>query len=277
MSSAITQAAEATPGLSARSICDHMIAAVSNANLEREPFCHIYTKGFFPTELYAQLLKSLPAVSLYKPINLRNWSRADGTSTRDEFYLTDENIGRLSTAGIAFWKMVAAACRDDAFKEAVFKKLAPDIAARFKIREAEVPSISCARDVVLFRDTEDYRIKPHPDGLNKIVTLQIYLPEDESLIDLGTSLFTRREGFIGSHVGEMFGKSFYRRHPELFGSRFEETKRFPFLPNSAYAFPVSDGKERQSLHGRDRLTGFSGVRNTMMILFVQKSSTTYVS
>jgi len=274
MTSAILQA-EASSGFNAESICDHMVAAVSNADLEREPFCHIYTKEFFPKELYTRLLASLPDPSLYKPINLRNWSRADGTSTRDEFYLSKENVGRLSNVGAAFWSMVVEACRDETFKQAVLRKLAPDLAARFKIREADVPSISCARDVVLFRDTEDYRIKPHPDGLNKLVTLQIYLPEDDSLIDLGTSLYRRREGFIGKSVGEMFGKSFYRRHPELFGSRFEETKRFPFLPNSAYAFPVSDGKERQSLHGREKLAGFSGVRNTMMILFVQKSSETY--
>ena len=42
---------------------------------------------------------------------------------------------------------------------------------------------------------------------HKLVTLQLYLPEDESNLELGTSLFLR--------------------HRRLIGSRFEEVKRFP--------------------------------------------------
>jgi hypothetical protein len=131
------------------------------------------------------------------------------------------------------------------------------MAERFDTTEDRVPDMDCVYDVSLVRDTEDYRIKPHPDGLNNLVTMQFYLPEDENNLDLGTSV--------------------YRRHKRLLGSSFEEVKRFPFKPNSAYAFAVSDGPKRTSWHGRDRLSGFEGVRNTMILSFRQTSPRDYTA
>jgi hypothetical protein len=154
-----------------------------------------------------------------------------------------------------FWTPVVRAMTDPALRRAVFTKLAPDLAERFGIPEERVPEMECAYEVRLVRDTEDYRIKPHPDGLNKIVTMQLYLPEDDSMLDLGTSIF--------------------RRHKRLVGSSFEEVKRFPFRPNSGYGFAVSDGPSRQSWHGRETLTGFTGVRHTLMLLFQQTSPHAY--
>jgi hypothetical protein len=129
------------------------------------------------------------------------------------------------------------------------------LAQRFGVSEQAVPDIECGHEIMLIRDTEDYVIKPHPDGLNKLVTLQFYLPPDETQLELGTSLF--------------------RRHRGVLGSKFEEVKRFPFRPNSAYAFPVSDSPARKSWHGREQLSGFKGVRNTLMVLFQQVAPRTY--
>ncbi len=234
---------------------DHLIKTIASTPLEREPFCHIYMDGLFPAGFYTTLLGNLPPKEHYQPLNLRKWVRPDGTSTRDQFYLTPENLAKLPSQSAAFWGAFVRAVLEGSLKRTIFAKLAPDIADRFSVPEACVPDIECVYEILLVRDTEDYRIKPHPDGLNKIVTLQIYLPPDESTLDLGTSLFVRHRG--------------------LLGSRFEEVKRFPFKPNSAYAFAVSDFAKRTSWHGRERLSGFTGVRNTMMILFQQVTPRTY--
>jgi hypothetical protein len=225
---------------------DELIATLDAAQLERDPFCHIYMEGMFPPAVYAALLRHLPPKELYTPLNLRKWVRADGTSTRDQFYMTPENLAKLSPESAALWSALVRAVTDGGLKRTIFSKLAPDLADRFGVPTQQVPDIECVYDVSLVRDTEDYRIKPHPDGLNKIVTFQFYLPEDENQLDLGTSLFVR--------------------HRRLLGSSFEEVKRFPFKPNSAYAFAVSDSKTCTSWHGRERLTGFTGVRNTLMVL-----------
>jgi hypothetical protein len=234
---------------------NHLIKVVEAAQLEREPFCHIYMQGMFPSELYNLLLRNLPSKELYAPLNLRKWVRPDGSSTRDRFFLTPENLERLIPESASFWSTFVRAVTHVRFKRAIFGKLAPDLAARLRVPEGVVQHTECAHEILLLRDTEDYVIKPHPDGLNKLVTLQFYLPGDESQLDLGTSLFRRRRGILGS--------------------TFEEVKRFSFRPNTAYAFPVSDSPTRASWHGRDRLTSMAGVRNTLMVLFQKVAPRSY--
>jgi hypothetical protein len=236
---------------------DALVTKVSQAPLDRDPFCHMYFEQILPASLYPSLLSKLPPADLYSPLNLRKWARADGTSTRDMFYLTPENLAKLPHEVGPVWRSVLNALTDRYFKRALFARLAPDMAERFGVSEDRVPDLECVYDLSLVRDTEDYRIKPHPDGLNNLVTMQFYLPEDESNLGLGTSV--------------------YRRQKKLLGSSFEEVKRFPFKPNSAYAFAVSDGPNRTSWHGRDWLSGFTGVRNTMILSFRQTTPREYAS
>src|SRR5262245_3516612 len=251
MYSAVEHSARTRPA----ELRDQMVGAVTGATLERDPFCHIYMERIFPATFYQLMLSNLPSPNDYVPLNLRLYSRKNGESTRDLFHLTADNLAKLSQQAAGIWADVVRAATHPLFKRAVFAKLAPDLAERFGIHESQVPDMDCAYEVILFRDTDDYRIKPHPDGLNKIVTMQFYLPEDESIVDLGTSLYRSSNG--------------------LLGRSFHELKRFPFKPNSAYAFAVSDSRIRKSWHGRDRLTAFSGVRNTLMVLFQQKSPREY--
>ena len=249
------EAREAARGLSWAALRDHLIEVVRSTPLEREPFCHIYIEGVFPAAIYPSLLRNLPAKELYAPLNLRKWVRADGTSTRDQFYLTPQNLAKMPPESAALWQALVHAVGDGALKRALFAKLAPDLAVRFGVPEERVPDIECVYEITLVRDTEDYRIKPHPDGLNKFVTMQFYLPDDHSQLDLGTSLFVRHRGILRS--------------------TFEEVKRFPFKPNSAYAFSVSESADRTSWHGRERLTQLTGVRNTLMVLFQRVSPRHY--
>jgi hypothetical protein len=244
----------ADPALVER-IARHLAARVAATPLMRDPFCHIYNDGMFPDDVYRDMLAGLPEARHYTPLNPRLYARSDGVSTRDQLYLTPDAIAALPAGVRPLWSSIVAAVMRPELRRAVFTKLAPDLAERFETSEAAVSEMGCVHEVVLMRDTEDYVIKPHPDGLNKIVTMQFYLPPDMSQLALGTSL--------------------YRRHKRLLTSTFEEVKRFEFRPNSGYAFAVSDSPKRQSWHGREVLTGFKGVRNTLMVLFQQSTKHDY--
>jgi hypothetical protein len=90
---------------------------------------------------------------------------------------------------------------------------------------------------VLYRDTDGYQIKPHPDTRNKVVTMQLYCPADESQRDLGTTLYKASlKGLL---------------HLDSYG--LEPVKTLPFLPNVGYAFVVLKAYHsltRMSWHGR---------------------------
>ncbi|ADJ22209.1 conserved hypothetical protein [Hyphomicrobium denitrificans ATCC 51888] len=236
-------------------IFDHMIAKLHSVPLETDPYCHYYGAGWFPDDFYADMLANFPDPKLYEPLNMRLYVRPDGESSRDQFHLTEDAIAKLPPKSQQVWRDLVDVVTRPEYRRATFAKLAPDLTKRFGISKDAVVDKACAYEVRLVRDTEDYKIKPHCDGLNKIVTTQFYLAPDMSQMDLGTSV--------------------YRRHKKLFGSSFEELKRFEFRPNSGYGFAVSDSRDKQSWHGRETLSNFKGVRNTLMVLFQQTSPNSY--
>jgi len=64
-------------------ITAQIVKAVDSAEAPQEPYCHYYIEKVFPPDVYAQIIDKLPAPSFYAPLNLKEWSRPDGESTRD--------------------------------------------------------------------------------------------------------------------------------------------------------------------------------------------------
>lgn len=237
-----------SPG-AANLLLTHLVAAVEAAEVCDEPYSHVYIENVFPTDLYRQLLKSLPDPRFYSPQNIKVWVRPNGESTRDRIFLTDDAIRQFPAAQQALWQTISAALTHNALKRVLFRKLGRDLALRFGMPEDQVDGITSYPRMVLLRDTEQYRIKPHPDGLETIVTMQFYFPEDLSQERLGTSLYRQRSPWSALLHG---------------GQKFEEVKRFPFRPNSAYAFVVNNRKGKKSWHGVELVPGGAGVRNTLL-------------
>lgn len=242
------------PGLATR-VLTHMVTAVQRAEPCHDPYSHVFIENVFPDDVYDRILTDLPDPSFYAPLNLEQWSRPDGTSTRDRFFLNEQNIALLPGGKAQFWSALTWVMSHSALQKALFAKLSPDLSLRFGIPEDEVTGIETFPRMLLLRDTEQYRIKPHPDGLETIVTMGFYLPADQSQVDLGTSVYVRRS--VGDAVLSM--------------SRFREVKRFPFRPNCSYAFAVNNRKDRISLHGVELVPGGVGTRNTILNRFVHSA------
>ncbi len=95
----------------------------------------------------------------------------------------------------------------------------------------------------LVRDLCGYKIRIHPDISQKAITVQFYLPPDDSQRHLGTSFYSRETG-----------------------KGFTKVKQMSFLPNTGYAFAVGDN----SWHGVDQVSGGDGIRNSLMIIYYLK-------
>ena len=241
-----------TSGLVERTV-RHMVERVERAHVENTPFQHFYVEEAFPQDVYRLITSNLPPRSEYLPFNVKRWKNDQGVSTRDRLCLSEGELDRINSGQRAFWSRLTEALESGAFRRAVFAKLKGDIAIRLNCPEASVADQVAYPNVVLVRDFEDYRIKPHPDGQPRVVTMQFYLPGEGTPEDLGTSLYTK---LPVAH--------------RLLGRKFKEVKRFPFRPNSSYAIAVNDCPQRQSYHGRELITARQGVRDSIIISWLSR-------
>jgi hypothetical protein len=212
----------------------------------------MYLEQVFPQDLYQRLLNQFPDLKLYNPAAERHYGQ--GGFTRAMFQLTPARLALLPAGQRELWAGLAAALSAPEVKNAMFTKLAKDLAFRYSVPTSQVPELAGFSRPTLYRETEGFEIPPHPDTRKKVVTMQLYLPADSSQLDLGTALYQRKL------VAWPFGS---------WQHRFTKVKQFAFQPNSGYAFVVNNTVTRKSWHGREKLPAGAGVRNTLLNTFYE--------
>ena len=237
-----------------RRVLAHALDCVHATRAETEPFSHAYFADLFPSDVYWKLLEAFPDPALYAPAAERHYGTTAGGSVRAMFALTIDAVERLPAEHRSLWRGVAAALTAPALKQAVFAKLAPDLAYRYGVAESRVPDLVGYSRPTLYRETDGFEIPPHPDTRKKVVTMHLYLPSDLTQRGLGTALYRRK---LGWPLGGW-------RH------RFARVKQFDFRPNSGYAFVVNNTLAKKSWHGRERLPEGAGVRNTLLNTFYEE-------
>jgi hypothetical protein len=238
----------------AERILGHILERLDLTPAEREPFSHIYLEHVLPWDVYVALLNHLPEPGRYGGSSERHRGYGDGGFVRKRFDLTRANVASLPAGSQELFAGLAAAMVSPELKQAMYAKLAPDLAFRYGIPEGRVGELNGFSRPILYRETEGFEIAPHPDTRKKIVTMHLYWPADESQLELGTALYRRRQ----------FTLPFGDWH-----RRFEKVKQFAFRPNSGYAFVVNNALTKKSWHGRERLPAGAGVRNTLLNTFYE--------
>ena len=236
-------------------VLSHMVAAVDAAPFLDDPFPHFTTRGFLPDDVYNKLLEKLPADTHYTPFSYGKHQTEDGQSNRGHFEMTADSLSRLGAHEQTFWYTIRNAMGSRELKYAVFAKLAPGLAFRYGVKPHDAVNLDGFALPELFRETEGYTIKPHPDTRRKVVTMQFALAQDESQVSLGTE-FYRRSLHPSSWLREPRG--------------FDIVKQMPFLPNTVYAFAVLNTITLRSWHGKSRLVAQQGTRNSMLNLWYEK-------
>ena len=238
-------------------IVDHMAGALRNADATDKPFSNLFAQNIFPQNLYRKLLENIPDPAMYEPIYGKQLP--DGTYPRTYYQLDGKGLANLPEHQRAVWEVVVDALLSDEFKISVFAQLRKDLQFRFQTRNIE--SIAASPRPRIVRDTAGYKIDPHPDTRKKAVTMMIYLPNDHSQRELGTSLYRVRPSLRGLTSNRGW---------------FKEVKRFPFLPNSGFAFAVNNCLRKKSWHGREQLAENAGERLSLVTTFYLPGTVEYV-
>ena len=93
---------------------------------------------------------------------------------------------------------------------------------------------------ILTRDVPGYRIPPHPDTHWKGITVQLYLPPDDSM----------------SHIGTIF-------HARLPDGSLPKHTQMKFSPNSGHAFVV----DRDTWHSADTVGPEVSTRDSILLTY----------
>lgn len=221
-----------------RPVKDQMVAAVDRAELRSKPFDHVYMDGVLDPATYEALLAGMPDRQFYHDLKHQDAVRADGTSTRLRMYLYPELLRRLPEAQRRVWMPLAEALCSTDLELAFKRKFRRALEERFG-KPAE--QLGVYPIPILLRDQPGYRIGIHSDVKKKAVTVQFYLPQDESQ----------------RHIGTIF-------HESNKGEGAERTTQMQFLPSSGYAFPVSLTK---SWHSAAATKAEDGERVSMMVTY----------
>ncbi len=206
--------------------------------VETAPFVHLYLEHVFPPDEYQRLLDHLPETRRYRELTHREAVRPDGTSARRKFYLLPEHIMWLPAKQRAYWGRLSRVLRSRELQEVFKAKFRTALEERFG---CSVDRLSFYPVPMLLRDLSGYRIGIHGDGLRKAITVQFYLPRDESQ----------------AHMGTVF-------HEGRNGEAALRTKRLAFLPAAGYAFPVIRHK---SWHSVPQTADSDGERNSLMLTY----------
>jgi hypothetical protein len=220
------------------------------------PFPHLRFEGFFPESTYQKILQSLPPIDACHELRHRDAIGNDNHSTRLQFGFAPWEFHKLPLPDLKFWaELLATICNPDV-TDMVRHALQPGMERRFGSKWC---GVKLKPVPWLIRDRGGYRIGVHPDHQGKVITLQIYLPSDDSQASLGTVLYRQSQPL--KHAVEL-GKPAHDEDQD----KFEPVHQMEFLPNTGYAFVVLP----DSWHGVNRVDQPDGKsRDSLMIHYIQ--------
>jgi hypothetical protein len=216
-----------------------VVASIDAARAVDKPFFHLEFDRVFPDDVYASMLAMMPVATDYRPMHGRSRGNdlTDGTHTRVKIDLFPEYIRHLPPEKRALWDVVGRALCSEPVKQAFMRRLAPGLKKRFGDKFARVGMYPIP---ILTRDIPGYRITPHTDTHWKGITVQLYLPRDDSNINIGTIF-----------------------HEKLPDGAMPKKAQMRFAPNSGYAFAVGD----DTWHSADPVGAQVKTRDSILLTY----------
>jgi len=222
----------------------HVLYKVANAPVNLFPFPHIYVKDVFPPDYYSQLREHLPPTAVYKDLKALNRVGAGYPDTRLVMVVTPDNIQALAEPFRSFWDGLARWLLGG-FGQTVLAKFGQFLDRRF----GDSRTMQFYDEALIVQDYTTYSLGPHTDSPSKVLSFLFYLPADDSLAHLGTSIYVPKDPNFTCPGGP--------HHPF---ERFLRMATMPYLPNTLFAFL----KTHNSFHGVEPIQE-AGIRRDLLL------------
>lgn len=208
------------------------------------PFPHFYVRSIFPEEWYQELLKNLPQQEHYMRLDETGAVAKGAYKERFVCSLDELEEKNVDNTG-GFWAELSGWLMSSDFSDLLLEKFHPYANQRF----GDNKQLRISTDARLVRDFTNYSISPHTDSPHKLVSLLFYLPKNDSMRHLGTSIYSpidpnfRCPG-TGHHLFE----------------NFKKVLTMDYMPNSLFAFFKTDN----AFHGVDPIADQQIERNSLL-------------
>ena len=211
-----------------------LLYRVANAPLRYFPFPHIYVEDVFPEAFYRRIREHLPPRDHFRTLTQLGRVYGAYPDTRLVLPVAPAEIEKLDEPYRAFWYETGEWLLTGEFMNFVLQKFAAYVEERL----GETGPQDFVHEAMLVQDYSTYRLPPHTDSPQKVVSVLFYLPSDAALSHLGTSIYLPRER---SRMSD--GTAFESRED------FDLVCTMPYRPNCLFAFVRTD----DSFHGVEPL------------------------
>ncbi len=216
---------------------------VANAPIQLYPYPHILVHEVFPADFYRAIREHLPPASAYKSLSEMGRVRSGYSDARGVLPLTPDEVGALSEPYRSFWNETARWLLGGPFGRVVLQKFSHLLAHRFENPAA----VQYHHEALVVQDSTDYVLGPHTDSPVKVLSFLFYLPADDSMPHLGTSMYLPKDPSFTCVGGPHHGFEGFNR---LLTAPYVPNTLFGFMktPNSFHGVePVSEPNVKRAL------------------------------
>jgi hypothetical protein len=202
-----------------------LLYRVANAPIEMYPYPHILVHDVFPADFYRALREHLPPASAYKSLKAMGRVGSAYPETRFVLPLTPQDVAALAEPYRSFWNNTAGWLLGGAFGQVVLQKFSPLLAQRF----GNAATMQYGHEALVIQDRTDYALGPHTDSPSKVLSFLFYLPADDAMPHLGTSMYLPKDPSFTCAGGPHHGFD-----------KFNRMLTMPYVPNTLFAFMKTD-------------------------------------
>jgi FkbM family methyltransferase len=227
-------------------VLDHVLHRSEASRVETTPFPYMVIDNVFPPDYYAEMIRMFPAGNQLTSLNESGRVKPGAYAERSALLFDSSGFAQLTPEQAKFWGEVSGWLHSRQFVDFFVRKFNRWISARLGAQGSVVRSKG---DTLLVDDATNYAIGPHTDAPHRLVTFLMYLPDDESLSEFGTSLYAPKDPDFRCWQG--------LHHPF---EKFDRISTVAFKPNRLLVFPKTD----LSFHGVEPVRK-AGVHRRLLI------------
>jgi hypothetical protein len=194
---------------------------IANATIRPFPYPHIYVRDVFPEDYYRELRANLPPRDAYTSLKQLGRVGESYPDSRFVLPLEPEVLDNLAEPLRRFWGGLGNWLYGPTFGQLILGKFRPMLEQRF----SGAAGLQFVNEALLVQDYSTYMLGPHTDSPSKVMSFLFYLPEDDSLKNLGTSIYVPKNRSFTCAGGP--------HHPF---DQFDRMLTMPYMPNSLFAF-----------------------------------------